>query len=74
MKKTKDSYRDSSSSLRENSSVNTKELTNTQVGEWAIAVHIKNYSKTSVSFNFEYDVWLGSDYLAYVNPKKMEVS
>lgn len=36
--KTKDSYRESSSStgivLRENSSVNTKELTDTQVGEW----------------------------------------
>ena len=31
-------------------------------------------SKTSVSSDFEYDVWLGSDHLAYVNLKEMEVS
>ena len=33
-KKTKDSWSSTGIVLRENSSVNTKELTDTQVGEW----------------------------------------
>ena len=73
--KSKDSFKDSTSKsstivLREDSSVNTKELTDTQVGDWARAMYIKNYSKNSSSFDFIYDVWLGSDRLAYVNLKR----
>ena len=67
----KDSKSNSSSIvLREDSSVNTKELTDTQVGDWARAMYIKNYSKNSSSYDFIYDVWLGSDNLAYVNLKR----
>ena len=72
--KTKDSSRDSSSStsivLRENSSINTKELTDSQVGDWARAIYIRDYSRGSVKSDFSYDVWLGSDHLAYANLKK----
>ena len=72
--KTKDSSKDSSSStsivLRENSSVNTKELTDSQVGDWARAMYIRDYSRGSANSDFSYDVWLGSDHLAYVNLKK----
>ena len=73
--KSKDSFKDSTSKsstivLREDSSVNTKELTDTQVGDWARAMYIKNYSKNSSSSDFIYDVWLGSDRLAYVNLKR----
>ena len=72
--KTKDSSRDSSSStsivLRENSSINTKELTDSQVGDWARAIYIRDYSKGSVNSDFSYDVWLGSDHLAYANLKR----
>ena len=73
--KTKDSSKDSTSRfstivLREDSSVNTKELTDTQVGDWARAMYIKKYSKNSSSSDFYYDIWLGSDHLAYVNLKR----
>ena len=72
--KTKDSSRDSSSStsivLRENSSVNTKELTDSQVGDWARAMYIRDYSRGSANSDFSYDVWLASDHLAYANLKK----
>ena len=73
--KSKDSFKDSTSKsstivLREDSSVNTKELTDTQVGDWARAMYIKNYSRNSSSSDFIYDVWLGSDRLAYVNLKR----
>ena len=72
--KTKDSSKDSSSStsivLRENSSVNTKELTDSQVGDWARAMYIRDYSRGSENSDFSYDVWLASDHLAYVNLKK----
>lgn len=72
--KTKDSSRDSSSStsivLRENSSVNTKELTDSQVGDWARAMYIRDYSRGSANSDFSYDVWLANDHLAYVNLKK----
>ena len=72
--KTKDSSRDSSSStsivLRENSSINTKELTDSQGGDWARAIYIRDYSKGSVNSDFSYDVWLGSDHLAYANLKR----
>lgn len=72
--KTKDSSKDSSSSasivLRENSSVNTKELTDSQVGDWARAMYIRDYSRGSVNSDFSYDVWLASDHLAYANLKK----
>ena len=72
--KTKDSSRDSSSSasivLRENSSVNTKELTDSQVGDWARAMYIRDYSRGSSNSDFSYDVWLASDHLAYANLKK----
>ncbi len=72
--KTKDSSKDSSSStsivLRENSSVNTKELTDSQVGDWARAMYIRDYSRGSTNSDFSYDVWLASDHLAYVNLKK----
>lgn len=72
--KTKDSSRDSSSStsivLRENSSVNTKELTDSQVGDWARAMYIRYYSRGSANSDFSYDVWLASDHLAYTNLKK----
>ena len=72
--KTKDSSRDSSSStsivLRENSSINTKELTDSQVGDWARAIYIRDYSRGSVNSDFSYDVWLGSDHLAYANLKR----
>lgn len=56
--------------LREDSSVNTKELTDTQVGDWARAIYIKEFSRNSSTSDFSYDVWLGSDHLAYVNLKK----
>ena len=72
--KTKDSSKDRSSStsivLRENSSVNTKELTDSQVGDWARAMYIRDYSRSSANSDFSYDVWLASDHLAYVNLKK----
>ena len=73
--KSKDRFKDSTSKsstivLREDSSVNTKELTDTQVGDWARAMYIKNYSKNTSSSDFIYDVWLGSDRLAYVNLKR----
>ena len=72
--KTKNSSKDSSSStsivLRENSSVNTKELTDSQVGDWARAMYIRDYSRGSANSDFSYDVWLASDHLAYVNLKK----
>ena len=67
----KDSKSNSSSIvLREDSSVNTKELTDTQVGDWARAIYIKEFSRNSSTSDFSYDVWLGSDHLAYVNLKK----
>lgn len=72
--KSKDSSRDSISSnsiiLRENGSVNTKELNDTQVGDWARAMYIRDYSRSSSNSDFSYDVWLGSDHLAYVNLKR----
>ena len=72
--KTKNSSKDSSSStsivLRENSSVNTKELSDSQVGDWARAMYIRDYSRGSANSDFSYDVWLGSDRLAYANLKK----
>ena len=72
--KTKDSSKDRSSSasivLRENSSVNTKELTDSQVGDWAKAMYIRDYSRGSANSDFSYDVWLASDHLAYANLKK----
>ena len=73
--KTKDSSKDSTSRfstivLREDSSVNTKELTDTQVGDWARAMYIRDYSRSSSNSDFSYDVWLGSDHLAYVNLKR----
>ena len=72
--KTKDSSKDSSSStsivLRENSSVNTKELTDSQVGDWARAMYIRDYSRGSANSDFSYDVWLASDHLAYANLKQ----
>lgn len=72
--KTKDNSKDSSSStsivLRENSSVNTKELTDSQVGDWARAIYIRDYSRGSANSDFSYDVWLASDHLAYANLKK----
>ena len=73
--KTKDSSKDRSSSstsivLRENSSVNTKELSDSQVGDWARAMYIRDYSRGSANSDFSYDVWLASDHLAYVNLKK----
>lgn len=75
--KTKDSSKDRSSTtsivLRENSSVNTKELTDSQVGDWARAMYIRDYSRGSANSDFSYDVWLASDHLAYVNLKKMEL-
>ncbi len=56
--------------LREDSSVNTKELSDSQVGDWARAIYIKEFSRNSSTSDFSYDVWLGSDHLAYVNLKK----
>lgn len=67
----KDSKSSSSSIvLREDSSVNTKELSDSQVGDWARAIYIKEFSRNSSTSDFSYDVWLGSDRLAYVNLKK----
>lgn len=67
----KDSKSSSSSIvLREDSSVNTKELTDTQVGDWARAIYIKEFSRNSSTSDFSYDVWLGSDHLAYANLKR----
>ena len=73
--KSKDSFRNSNSSsgtkvLREDSSIDTKELSEVQVGDWARAMYIKNYSRNSSNSDFSYDVWLGSDHLAYVNLKR----
>ena len=73
--KSKDSFRDSNSSsgtkvFREDSSIDTKELSDVQVGDWARAMYIKNYSRNSSTYDFSYDVWLGSDHLAYVNLKR----
>ena len=67
----KDSKSNSSSVvLREDSSVNTKELTDTQVGNWARAMYIKDFARNSSTSEFSYDVWLGSDQLAYANLKR----
>ena len=72
--KSKDSTRNNTSSnsiiLRENGSVNTKELNDTQVGDWARAMYIRDYSRSSSNSDFSYDVWLGSDHLAYVDLKR----
>ena len=72
--KSKDSTRNNTSSnsiiLRENGSMNTKELNDTQVGDWARAMYIRDYSRSSSNSDFSYDVWLGSDHLAYVNLKR----
>lgn len=73
--KSKDSFRDSNYSsgtkvLKEDSSIDTKELSDVQVGDWARAMYIKNYSRNSSTYDFSYDVWLGSDHLAYVNLKR----
>lgn len=73
--KSKDSFKDSTSKsstivLREDSSVNTKELSDTQVGNWARAMYIKDFARNSSTSDFSYDVWLGSDYLAYANLKR----
>ena len=70
MKKTKDSSRDSSLStrivLRENSSINTKELTDSQVEEWVRAI-LKIIRENSLNSDFSYDIWLGSNQLSYIN-------
>ena len=67
----KDSKSNSSSVvLREDSSVNTKELTDTQVGNWARAMYIKDFARNSSTSEFSYDVWLGSDQLAYANLRR----
>ena len=63
-------FNSSSVVLREDSSVNTKELTDTQVGNWARAVYIKDFARNSSTSDFSYDVWLGSDHLAYANLKR----
>ena len=71
--KSKDNSSKSSSSsivLREDSSVNTKELSDSQVGDWARAMYIKDFARTSSISDFSYDVWLGSDHLAYANLKR----
>ena len=73
--KSKDSFRDKNSSsetkvLREDSSIDTKALSDAQVADWARAMYIKNYSRNSSNSDFSYDVWLGSDHLAYVNIKR----
>ena len=73
--KSKDSFRDGNSSsetrvLREDSSIDTKGLSDAQVADWARAMYIKNYSRNSSNSDFSYDVWLGSDHLAYVNIKR----
>lgn len=73
--KSKDSFRDGKSSsetrvLREDSSIDTKGLSDAQVADWARAMYIKNYSRNSSNSDFSYDVWLGSDHLAYVNIKR----
>ena len=67
----KDSKSNSSSVvLREDSSVNTKELTFTQVGNWARAMYIKDFARHSSTSEFASDVWLGSDQLAYANLRR----
>lgn len=67
----KDSKSNSSSVvLREDSSVNTKELTDTQVGNWARAMYIKDFARNPSTSEFSYDVWLGSDQLAYANLRR----
>ena len=67
----KDSKSNSSSVvLREDSSVNTKELTDTQVGNWSRAMYIKDFARNSSTSEFSYDVWLGSDQLAYANLRR----
>ena len=68
--RTKDSSSSTSIVLRENSSVNTKELTDSQVGDWARAMYIRDYSRGSANSDFSYDVWLASDHLAYANLKQ----
>ena len=68
--RTKDSSSSTSIVLRENSSINTKELTDSQVGDWARAMYIRDYSRGSANSDFSYDVWLASDHLAYANLKK----
>ena len=73
--KSKDSFRDGNSSsetkvLREDSSIDTKGLSDAQVADWARAMYIKNYSRNSSNSDFSYDIWLGSDHLAYVNIKR----
>ena len=73
--KSKDSFRDRNSSsetkvLREDSSIDTKELSDAQVADWARAMYIKDFARNSSKSDFSYDVWLGSDHLAYVNLKR----
>ena len=63
-------FNSSSVVLREDSSVNTKELTDTQVGNWARAMYIKDFARNSSTSEFSYDVWLGSDQLAYANLRR----
>ena len=56
--------------FRENSSVDTKKLSESDLKTWAKTIYIKNNNRNSSKSDYSADVWLGNDNLAYVNVKR----
>ena len=56
--------------FRENSSVDTKKLSESDLKSWAKTIYIKDNNRNSTKSDYSADVWLGSDNLAYVNVKR----
>ena len=62
----------STNTFRENSSVDTKKLSESDLETWAKTIYIKDNNRNSTRSDYSADVWLGNDNLAYVNVKRGE--
>lgn len=60
-------------SFREDSSVDTRKLSESQASTWAKAMYIKEFARNSQKSDYTTDVWLGNDDLAYINVKQNNV-
>ena len=60
----------STNTFRENSSVDTKKLSESDLETWAKTIYIKDNNRNSTRSDYSADVWLGNDNLAYVNVKR----
>ena len=60
----------STNTFRENSSVDTKKLSESDLKTWAKTIYIKDKNRKSTKSDYSADVWLGNDNLAYVNVKR----